>query len=141
MKKATLQICSVIGLVVLMAVVSANAQKQYRAHIPFDFTIGKESYEAGDYIIDPLNTDTVHKPIAFRDAKGRNSHIIMMSPGEDYSKVEIAALVFDRYETQYSLSVIRTPSFIVKLPKSKAKEILARNQNAQQRIVALAKKN
>ncbi len=143
MKKIAQQICPLIGLVVLilMIVASAKAQTQYRAHVPFDFTIGQTSYEAGDYFISTLNSHAAHKPVAFRDAKGRNSHMIMMTPGEDYSKVEKATLVFDRYETQYSLSVIRTPTFIVKLPRSKAKETLARNQNVQQRIVTLAKKN
>jgi len=143
MKKTTLQICSLNGLVVLilLVVVSAKAQTQYRAHIPFDFTIGQKSYEAGDYFITPLNTHAAHNLIAFRDARGSNSHIIISTLGEDDSKVEIPTLVFNRRETQYSLSIIRTPSFVVKLAKSKAKETLARNQNVQERIVALTKKN
>jgi len=45
MKTTALQISLLIGLVVLnlMVVVSANAQTQYRAHIPFDFTIGQKT--------------------------------------------------------------------------------------------------
>jgi hypothetical protein len=143
MKKTALQICSLLGLVVviLMIAVSAKAQTQYRAHIPFDFTIGQKSYEAGDYVIDSLSIHAAYGPVAFRDAKGRNSRMVMTTRGEDSSKVEAASLVFIRYESQYSLSVIRTPSFIVQLPKPKAKETLAQNQIGQQKIVVLAKKN
>ena len=143
MKKKTLQICSVIGLVILtlMTAVSAKAQTRYRAHIPFDFTIGQKSYKAGEYLIGSLNPYAASNTIAIRDAKGRNSHILMVTLGEDYSKVGIATLVFDRYEMQYSLSVIRTPSFTAKLAKSKAVERLAGNPDVQQKMVALTRKN
>ncbi len=123
-----------------MSVVSAKAQTQYRAHIPFAFIIDQKSYEAGDYSVDVLNTDSANKPLAIRDMKGRNSHLIMTTPGEDYSRVQVAVLVFDRYETEYSLSAIRTPSFAVKLPKSKVRETLGLNQNVQQKVVALSRK-
>ena len=125
----------------LMVVVSANAQTQYRAHIPFDFTIGQKSYGAGYYLIDQLNTEAALKSVAFRDAKGRRAHLMIATLGEDNLKVGTATLAFSLYESQYSLSVIRTPSFTVKLPKSKAKETLARNQTVQLNLVALTKKN
>lgn len=145
MKKTALQISSLTGLAVLilLVAVSANAQNEYRAHIPFDFTIGGKAYKAGNYILDPLNRAAANTPVAFRDAEGGNSHIIMVAPGQDYSKIEVATLVFNRLETQYSLAGIRTPSFIVKLPQSKlvARSTLARNQNAQQTTVALVRKN
>ena len=143
MKKTALQLCSLVGLVIaiLMIPVSASAQTQYRSHIPFDFTIGQERYEAGDYVIASLNIHAAYGPVAFRDAKGRKSHLVMTTRGEDYSEVRVASLIFTRYGTQYSLSVIRTPSFIVQLTQSKAKEILARDQIVQQKIVVLAKKN
>ncbi|MEP7148783.1 MAG: hypothetical protein ABI857_07855 [Acidobacteriota bacterium] len=145
MKKTALQISSITGLAVLilMVAVSANAQNEYRAHIPFDFTIGGKAYKAGNYVLDPLNPAAANTPVAFRDGSGGNSHIMMVAPGQDYSKLEVATLVFDRLETQYTLAGIRTPFFIVKLPQSKllARTTLARNQNAQQTTVALTKKN
>ncbi|MBA3769533.1 MAG: hypothetical protein H0X08_03390 [Blastocatellia bacterium] len=142
MKTTALQISLLIGLVVLnlMVAVSANAQTQYRAHIPFDFTIGQKSYKAGSYFIDQLNTEATYKFVSLRDAKGRRSQLIMTRPNEDDLKVETASLAFSLYDSQYSLSVIRTPSFTVRLPESKAREALARNQNVQLNIVALTGK-
>jgi hypothetical protein len=137
MKKTALQIC----LVILMAIVSAQAQIKYRAHIPFDFTIGQKSYEAGDYLIGSINPYTANNIIAIQDAKARNSNFIMTTNGKDYSKVEMTKLIFNRYETQYFLAGISTPSFIVELSKSKAEKKLARNQKVQREIVALIKKN
>lgn len=141
MKKTALQICSGAFLVILIEIVSAEAQTQYRAHIPFDFTIGQNSYHAGDYFIKSVNALSANNAIVISDAKGRNSHIILMAGGEDYAKAKIGTLVFNRYETQYSLSEINTPSFIAKLAKSKAEETVARNRNVQRNTVALTMKN
>ena len=144
MKKTALQICSLIGFLVVListAIVSAQAQTQYRAHVPFDFSIGQKSYEAGDYLISSLNPHTANNAFGIRDTKGRNSQILMRTPGEDYSRVETATLVFNRYGTQYFLAVVRTPSFILKLRKSKAQERLGQIANVGQKIVTLAKKN
>ena len=53
MKKIAWHICSLIGMMFLLTVVSAQAQTtgRYRAHIPFDFTIGQETFQAGDYVV------------------------------------------------------------------------------------------
>lgn len=141
MKKTTLQILSVIGLVVLMSAVSVKAQTQYRAHVPFDFTIGTKDYQAGDYVIDVISKDSSNKAVAIRDAKSRNARILMATLGEDYSKVTTATLVFDRFDDQYSLSMIRTPSFGAKLNAHKVSEKLAGNQKPGQKTVALTTKN
>src|SRR5687767_11304910 len=140
MNKTTLQISSVIGLaiLILMAGISAEAQNQYRAYIPFNFTIDQKSYEAGNYVIE---ANSATNAIVVRDAKASRSHIIMITRRQDYSKVTGATLVFDLYDSQYSLSVIRTPSFAMRLSKSRTKEALARrNRAVQQKIVALTTK-
>ena len=142
MKKTVLQISSVIclGVLILIASVSAKAQAQYRAHIPFNFTIGQKSYEAGDYTIDTVNSDTAHKVVAIRDARGHNAYLKMGMPVTGNSKEVVANLIFNRSETQYSLAVISTPSFIVKFSRSKAEERLARDREVQRAIVALVQK-
>ena len=143
MKKTALKICPVICLVIftLMAAVSAKAQTQYRAHIPFDFTIGKRIFKAGEYFIDPIFQNSANQAVAIRDALGSRSYILMITVGQDLSKVKTATLVFHQYDTQYSLSVIRTPTFITKLAASTLEERLAKDPTAKQKIVALAKKN
>jgi hypothetical protein len=114
MKKRALQFCLLIGSVIMMSVVSAKAQTQYRAHIPFNFTVGQKSYDAGDYVVDTLSPNSGIQSIAIRDANGRNAYLMTATLGEDRSRIEMATLVFDQYEMQYSLSAIRTPTFIVK---------------------------
>ena len=143
MKKTALQTCSLVGLVVMIAVVSGNAQAQYRTHIPFDFTIGQKIYRAGDYCIDSITPFSSNPSIAIRDTQGRRSHVMMVTRGEDLSQIKMATLVFNRFETQYYLAEIRTPGFIVRPPKSKsiAKERFAQDRNPQHTIVVLTKKN
>lgn len=145
MKQTALHYSSAIGLTVLilMAAVSARSQDGYRAHIPFDFTIGDKTYKAGNYVIDPLSLRSANGPIAVRNANGASSHMLMVAVGADYSKVTTASLIFDRLESQYSLVAIQTPSFIVKLPRSKvtSESTLARNQVRLQTIVAATIKN
>src|SRR5687767_10344917 len=141
MKKTALQISSVLGLVIFIAVASAEAQPQYRAHIPFDFAIGQKSYKAGDYSIHLVSPDSASKAVVIRDSQGRNGYVILTTGGEDYSRIRTGTLVFDRDGTQYSLSAIRTSFFIVNLPKSKAKGVLVQDQRAQEKVVALVKKN
>ncbi|MCA1605973.1 MAG: hypothetical protein LC775_10985, partial [Acidobacteria bacterium] len=80
MTKTALKMFSAIGLLILSAGVSAKAQTQYRAHIPFDFTIGEKSFKAGDYTV---RTDS--SIIAIREAKGSASYMTMVTLGADYS--------------------------------------------------------
>ena len=71
MQKIAWHICSLIGMMFLLTVVSAQAQTtgRYRAHIPFDFTIEKETFQAGDYVIsfeDKLRTFIQIMPVNMR---------------------------------------------------------------------------
>jgi|SRR5688572_9237375 len=141
MKKTALQICSVLGLVIFIAIASAEAQPQYRAHIPFDFAIGQKSYKAGDYVIRSLSPDSANKVVVIRDSKGCNGYLILRTGGEDPSRVTKGTLVFDQHGTQYFLAAIRTSSFIANLPKSKARGVLVQDQRVQEKVVALVKKN
>ena len=140
-KKTALQICSVRGLVIFLAVASTQAQPQYRAHIPFDFAIGQKSYKAGDYVIQSLNRDSAKTAVVIRDSKGRNGYLILTTSGEDPSSVTKGTLVFDLHGTQYFLAAIRTSYFIADLAKLKAKGRLVQDQRAQEKVVALVKKN
>jgi hypothetical protein len=142
MKKATLQTCSLVGLVVLIAAVSAKAQTQYRMQVPFDFTVGDKSYEAGNYFVDVLSSQTAHKIVAIRDAKRGRSYMATVRVGEDHSKIRIATLIFRRSEAQFYLARISTPTFVAILtPKSRAKEPLARDQKVKYETVAMTPKN
>ncbi len=135
MKKTLLQICSVVGLVILLTVVT-QAQTQYRANIPFDFSIGQKNFKAGEYSVGWLTPNADSKVIVIRDAKGRNSYAIM--PAIASSKTETAALTFNRYADKYFLAKINTPAFKVELLKGE--EMLGQNSKASEETVALTKK-
>ena len=128
-------------MVIVMSVVSVKAQTQYRAHIPFNFTVGQKNYEGGDYRVEVLDPNSGNRNIAIRNANGGNSYFMTATLGEGHSRIETATLVFHRYGTEYSLSAIRTPTFIVKLSRSKPQEVLARGKDVQQRTVALTTRN
>lgn len=138
MKKTLLQICSVVGLVILAAVVSAQAQTQYRANVPFDFQVGQKNYRAGEYFVGLLGQDSQSKIIVIRDATGRNSYAI--APTISDSKPETAILVFNRYADRYFLAEINAPSFNAELSKSKSEAKLAGGDKPQKETVAMTKK-
>lgn len=75
MKKKALQICSLVGLLAVLAVVSAQAQTdgRYKAQIPFDFSIGGKTYQPGSYLISVRNLDRspTTKIFSVTDAKNR----------------------------------------------------------------------
>ncbi len=142
MLKTVFQIISLVvsaAVLSLIGAVSTQAQTQYRANIPFDFSIGEKHYKAGNYGLDTLRPNSARKPIALRDAAGRSLQILMENPGENYSKVKTATLVFDQNESHYSLASIRTPTFIVKFRRSNTGDPQLADLKAQ-RIISLAAK-
>lgn len=141
MKKAALQICTTVGLIILIAVVSAQAQTQYRVQIPFDFNIGQKSYRSGEYSVGLLSQAADQKVIVIRDAKGRNSYAVMPTRAESGARVDAAKLIFNRYEDQYFLAEITAPAFNAELFKSKMEERIGKNQKVRREQVALAGKN
>jgi hypothetical protein len=140
MKRTALQIWLAIGLTIGLTV-SAQAQisTEYRASIPFDFSVGKTTFKAGDYIIGLINPKSNQQTLAIRDAKGRGGKFFMILPKETNAGRKAAKLVFNRYENQCFLSEMTTPTLGAEFLKSKSEVRLAQNQKSNQETIGILK--
>src|SRR5205085_4641375 len=111
MKKIAWHICSLIGMTFLLTAVSAQAQtiSRYKAHIPFDFTMEKETLQAGDYIIALAKPDSDSTTLQIINRTTGKSWLVQTMPKNVSGKLEAANLVFNRYGDQYFLRQMLTP--------------------------------
>lgn len=118
--KKIIQVCSMLCLVFVLSAVSAKAQvatKRYAAQIPFDFSIGQKSYQAGSYVIrvSKLSLDSVSLALEDKDRKVLKT-IIVRGNG-DLAKTE-EKLVFTRNGEQRILSRLVTQENGFTIPSS-----------------------
>lgn len=145
MKKQSLRIFLMFGLLSLLAMASAHAQTntEQRAHISFSFTVGNRTFPAGDYRVLRLNPVSDQAALAIKSMDGRWSVITLTRPIEAARPQEKAKLIFSRYGDQYFLSQVWTPaeSRGLELPPARAEKALARNalkREPEQVMVALS---
>ena len=119
--KKFIQICSLLSLLVIFGAASANAQSGFGVdvEIPFDFSVGDQSYEAGNYIVkvDSLTNGTA--TLSIRDTKTDEIQRVLMNGNGD-SGVGDIKLVFDNVGGRRVLTKVRTPSRGYALVKSKS---------------------
>lgn len=139
MKNLIVKLSSFLVLAMILTVVSAKAQSTriYRTHIPFDFTIGKNAYKAGDYIIKLENLYEGAAVLSVNDSKNRNLRQMPVLKNGSRSLVEKTVLMFDRYENRYILTQMVSPDFGLSVRKSKAKNLLAKKMGQPDEIVAV----
>ncbi len=115
MKIQIMRAVLVFGLLIGMtSVMQAQTAERYRAQIPFDFSIGKKHFEAGNYFVEIRGFD--RKFLFIKDAKGRNCYTATPSPSGNAGD-GIAALDFRRYGDANVLEVIKVASFVSTVPK------------------------
>ena len=138
MKKIAWHIGSLIGMMFLLTVVSAQAQTThpYKAHIPFDFNIGNETHQAGDYVISLANPASDRPTLKLWNTTSGKSWLVQTMPKNISDKLEAGNLVFNRYGDQYFLKQMLTPDYGVQFLKAKNEKRLANNQQPQQQSVA-----
>lgn len=141
MKRTALQICSLLGLVVTLAVVSVSAQivGRYKTQIPFDFKVGGKTYQAGDYVVSVRNADsrTTTKILLIKDANGRSLWEKFSLQNGRRSKDQKTTLVFYRSENQNVLAEMISPDFGLAINKSKRESRRAGKPNPKPEIVAI----
>ena len=139
MKNKILQSCSLLVLTFFLAVVSAQAQASgaYQAEIPFDFTIGNQNYEAGDYIISLKDSTDPATILTVRNKKGRELQANAVMKNGSTSEDDNTKLVFKRYGNKYVLSKIAAPDFGFNAPKSKVVIRLSKKQKKRAETVSV----
>lgn len=138
MKKTITQICSLVGLVIVL-MVSAQAQisTQYRAHIPFDFSVGNLNFPAGDYDIGLANSSINQTTLILRQKQSGKAKFVSIIQRETSEKLDVSNLVFNRYENQYFLAKMITPTLGGEFRQAKPEENLAKNQTPKLETVAI----
>ncbi|HEV7745889.1 MAG TPA: hypothetical protein VGO56_12900 [Pyrinomonadaceae bacterium] len=109
MKKQFQMVVTIIALLIIAGVSSANAQTQPRVQlnvtIPFAFTIGDRVMPAGDYAVRCTNPSSDVKVLQLTSANGHESALLrtnsVIGRSEDNAK-----LVFNRYGEQYFLAQV-----------------------------------
>ncbi len=138
MKKILMQICLTVGLVTGL-IISAQAQMktQYRAHVPFDFKVGGQVFQAGDYVLGLTNPSTDNRALTIRDIKSGNAKIILIIPRENNERLNVSKLVFNRYGDRYYLSAMVTPTLGAEFRKTKNEVLIAEKQKSKSETVAV----
>ena len=105
MKNQVIRFSAIVGLFLIMAVVSVQAQTSTRVEvqIPFDFTAGKAQLKAGTYIV----KQRAGNVLAISSADGKTNALISapLTIGSRDSKAG-ERLVFNQYNNRYFLSQV-----------------------------------
>ena len=139
MKNKAVQIFSLVVLIVGL-MVSAQAQTpEYRANIPFEFNVGNKTLPAGDYVIALVDFIESRNVLTIRETKSENSQTVMFSPKSSKKPVEISELAFNRYDNQYFLAEIISPTIYGEFSRTRAEARLAETQKPVRETVAITK--
>ncbi len=139
MKNLIIKISSLFVLAIILSVGSVQAQssRSYKAHIPFDFKIGKKAFQAGDYKIsikEPFEQGSI---LTVRNAKTYDLGQTTVLRNGSRSQMNKTVLMFDRYDNQYVLTQMISTDFGFFAPKSKAKKLIAKKLGKPDESVAV----
>lgn len=139
MKNLVVKISLLFVLAIMSSVVSVQAQsfRQYKANIPFDFTIGKKTYEAGNYVINVRNLNQVVVVLSVKNTETRDSLEMAVPINGSRSLVDKTVLMFDRYGDQYILTQMVSTDFGLSAPKSKINKRSAKKSGKVDESVAV----
>lgn len=139
MKNLIVKISSLVVLAIILTVVSVQAQTitQYKAHIPFDFTIGKKVYKTGDYVINVRDVYQNVTILSVKNAETSDVREMAALANGSRSLVNKTVLMFDRYDNQYVLTQLVSTDFGISAPKSKVKNRIAKKLGQPDESVAI----
>lgn len=130
-----------IGVIIILLTVSVNAQseKTMNISVPFEFAIGSQVFEPGEYKIRRLNHQN-RSMLVLQDADGNNKKIFLTTKVESRDRVEYPEVAFAKYEDRHFLSEIWTGGTKsgLKVPRSKTERRIENARVKKERIVLRA---
>jgi len=126
--KKFIQICSLLGLLVLFTVISASAQVSgfgTDVEIPFAFNVGDHSYQAGNYIVKVERISANTATLSIQDTKSDDLQTVILTVNGGQSASE-TKLVFDTIEGKKYLTKVRSADKTYALTRTKAMKNLAK---------------
>jgi len=139
MKNRVIQICSLVLLAAGLMIPARAQTPEYRANIPFDFYVGNKILPAGDYVIALVDFIESRNVLTIREAKNENSQTVIFSPKSAKEPVESSELAFNRYDKQYFLAEIISPTIYGEFSRPPAETRLAETQKPVRETVAITK--
>lgn len=104
MRKQMYIMASIVILLTVSALTPAKAQSSacmsLKATIPFEFSVGKTTLPAGEYVITCTNRTSDQNNLQFRSKDGLARTLVQMHAAIGKAS-EAAKLVFNRYGAQY----------------------------------------
>jgi hypothetical protein len=139
MQKVIIQGCSLIGLVIILGVVSVSAQMstQYRAEIPFDFSVGNDNFAAGSYSIGPTSWNSSNGSLLLRNRKTSKSRLLGFIQIAGDGRGQNGKMYFINVSGRYNLSEIVTPTFVKKVKVVRTDTQLAKSAASPPKAVAV----
>ncbi len=105
MKIQALRAFQMLTLLLMLGVTSAHALTSDKvvANIPFDFTVGKTTLPAGEYVVQRGSSPAT---LFVQNRETYEAATVLAISVEDRSSLGEAKLVFDRHGNEYSLSQV-----------------------------------
>ena len=133
MKKSAFAIAALLGLLLVGAVGSAQAQQSFKVNIPFAFTADKATLPAGEYVV---QRPAIGGPrvLLLQRIDGSAAAIVTAMSVQANDWQSQTCLVFQRYGDHYFLSQMWTEGNKsgLQLYKSQREKELARNETPSQ---------
>lgn len=137
--KRFIQICSLLSLLVLFtaATVSANVGFGTEVEIPFAFTVGDKSYDAGSYLVRLERVSHGTSALTIQDTKSNDSQTVLvhMNSGNPDNGIK---LVFDTIEGKRYLTKLQTSDRTFAKIHTKIDRKAAKSDNAEKASVGAA---
>ena len=153
MKNQAFKTITMLSLLLMLAVVSVNAQKlsdnSIAVNIPFDFAFCETRLPAGNYTLRRVVLPSSYDRVVIQSADGRgDTRTVMSRPNRTSEVPKQSNLVFNRYGDQYFLSQVWIAGsdtgrdlFQSRNERNLAKESrLARSKSEHQKVVLTASK-
>jgi len=101
----TTKILATFVLGALLGVIPALAQRPLEFNVPFDFSIGAQSWSAGKYVV----TFPHQSVLLIRTRDHKKGTFVMTNAAQSSTSSEPSRLVFNRYGEKHFLSKIWMP--------------------------------
>jgi hypothetical protein len=138
MKSSILGIAVSLGLCAALGPLSLKAQTSgtIHAHIPFGFTVGSQSFAAGEYEVRQVTTGV----LAIQGADRRSSIMTMTTHADPNATPGHTRLTFNQYGDRYFLSQVSDSDRGWQLPASAVEKELIAQSRAAKPVVLVAGK-
>ena len=119
MKRFILTMFMVVGsLALFSATGNAQINRRYSANIPFDFSVGKQQFKAGEYTVGPVDAQSSIDVLVLRSRSTGKLQLIGQAFLNKYDLKLNGTLQFVKAGEQWVLSSIETGTFSLKLPNT-----------------------